>query len=375
MPTVLVGPSSQVRELLQEAARPGAPARVRTGGRLPARPRVGRPRPGARGLAGAGHVRRRTTSLLDVVRTHHAEAAVVAPPARGSPTPTCAAGARGSRTAASTSWSAPGCATWPAAGLRSPRWVAADLRPRAARRRCPVTGARLKGVVDRVVAAGLLVVFGPVLGLLTLLIRADSPGPAIYRQTRVGRHGRPFTVYKLRTMRVRRRPGPSSELAEAERVRPRRRALQDQARPTDHRDRVDAAGLLARRAAPAVERRPRRDVPRRTAAGATRRGAGLPRGPGPPARGEARHDGPLAGLGSVRPVVGRDRAARPAVRRQLVLVAGPPHRPAHRDRGAWAAGAPTERPAGPPVSRRRARARCARIRSASSGRQTTRSGR
>jgi lipopolysaccharide/colanic/teichoic acid biosynthesis glycosyltransferase len=36
---------------------------------------------------------------------------------------------------------------------------------------------------------------------LAVLIRRDSPGPAMFRQIRVGRHGQPFTVYKLRTMR------------------------------------------------------------------------------------------------------------------------------------------------------------------------------
>ena len=60
----------------------------------------------------------------------------------------------------------------------------------------------LKNVVDRVAAAGLLALLAPLLGVLALLIRTDSPGPALYRQTRVGRHGRLFTVYKLRTMCV-----------------------------------------------------------------------------------------------------------------------------------------------------------------------------
>ena len=37
---------------------------------------------------------------------------------------------------------------------------------------------------------------------LVPLIRFTSPGPAIFRQIRVGQNGRPFTLYKLRTMRV-----------------------------------------------------------------------------------------------------------------------------------------------------------------------------
>ena len=37
-------------------------------------------------------------------------------------------------------------------------------------------------------------------GLVWLLVRIDSSGPAIYRQQRVGRNGAPFTLYKFRTM-------------------------------------------------------------------------------------------------------------------------------------------------------------------------------
>ena len=40
----------------------------------------------------------------------------------------------------------------------------------------------------------------PVLAITCLVIRADSPGSAIYRQVRVGRDGRHFTMFKLRTM-------------------------------------------------------------------------------------------------------------------------------------------------------------------------------
>jgi lipopolysaccharide/colanic/teichoic acid biosynthesis glycosyltransferase len=41
----------------------------------------------------------------------------------------------------------------------------------------------------------------PLIGLLALAIRMDSPGPVIFRARRMGRGGRPFVCYKLRTMR------------------------------------------------------------------------------------------------------------------------------------------------------------------------------
>jgi lipopolysaccharide/colanic/teichoic acid biosynthesis glycosyltransferase len=40
----------------------------------------------------------------------------------------------------------------------------------------------------------------PAIGFLALLVRCTSPGAGIYRQTRVGRHGQTFTIYKIRSM-------------------------------------------------------------------------------------------------------------------------------------------------------------------------------
>lgn len=51
--------------------------------------------------------------------------------------------------------------------------------------------------------AGLgLVVLSPLLLLVALWIKLDSPGPVMFRQERVGRGGRPFFIHKFRTMRV-----------------------------------------------------------------------------------------------------------------------------------------------------------------------------
>ncbi|MBK9128830.1 MAG: sugar transferase [Phycisphaerales bacterium] len=60
----------------------------------------------------------------------------------------------------------------------------------------------LKHTVDRVSAALALAVAWPLMLYLAWRIRRDSPGPALFRQTRAGAGGRPFTMYKFRTMRT-----------------------------------------------------------------------------------------------------------------------------------------------------------------------------
>ncbi|MDR2984540.1 MAG: sugar transferase [Nocardiopsaceae bacterium] len=64
------------------------------------------------------------------------------------------------------------------------------------------TGTRLviKAAFDKTVALGVLVFAFPLMALLALAVKLDDGGPAFFRQTRVGKDGRMFTVYKFRTM-------------------------------------------------------------------------------------------------------------------------------------------------------------------------------
>jgi lipopolysaccharide/colanic/teichoic acid biosynthesis glycosyltransferase len=55
--------------------------------------------------------------------------------------------------------------------------------------------------LERSLGALLLLMSLPIIGALVLLVRATSAGPGIYHQRRVGKDGRVFLVYKIRTMR------------------------------------------------------------------------------------------------------------------------------------------------------------------------------
>ncbi|GBD34922.1 UDP-N-acetylgalactosamine-undecaprenyl-phosphate N-acetylgalactosaminephosphotransferase [bacterium HR36] len=54
--------------------------------------------------------------------------------------------------------------------------------------------------LEHSLALALLLMFSPLLAIIMMLITLTSPGPAIYRQVRVGHNGRLFTLFKLRTM-------------------------------------------------------------------------------------------------------------------------------------------------------------------------------
>jgi len=58
----------------------------------------------------------------------------------------------------------------------------------------------IKRLIDIAVAGAALVLLAPLLLLITVLIKLDSPGPAFFKQTRLGRRGKPFACYKFRSM-------------------------------------------------------------------------------------------------------------------------------------------------------------------------------
>ena len=57
-----------------------------------------------------------------------------------------------------------------------------------------------KRAFDLVLSALALLLLAPLLAVIALWIRFDSPGPVFFRQERVGLHGRPFRIHKFRTM-------------------------------------------------------------------------------------------------------------------------------------------------------------------------------
>ncbi len=69
----------------------------------------------------------------------------------------------------------------------------------------------LPDFAQRTIAAVAAVITAPIVAALALLVRAETAGPPLYRATRIGRKGRPFTCFKIRTMptRVAEESGPA----------------------------------------------------------------------------------------------------------------------------------------------------------------------
>ncbi len=176
----------------------------------------------------------------------------------------------------------------------------------------------VKRSVDLVLTGVGIALLSPVLLLIAVLVRLDSPGPILFRQTRVGLRGETFTMLKFRSMVI-----------DAEE---RLQALRDQAR--------DAGNDVMFKM---------KDDPRITRVGGFLRRFSLdelpqlfnvfggsmsligPRPPlvhevelvrstrAPPVPREARHYRTLAGERTQQPVVGRHRSARSLLRRELVV--------------------------------------------------------
>ena len=62
--------------------------------------------------------------------------------------------------------------------------------------------AMVKRIMDVIGSLLCIVLFSPVMLAAVIGIKATSPGPLIYRQTRVGLHNRSFEMYKFRSMEV-----------------------------------------------------------------------------------------------------------------------------------------------------------------------------
>jgi lipopolysaccharide/colanic/teichoic acid biosynthesis glycosyltransferase len=60
--------------------------------------------------------------------------------------------------------------------------------------------AAIKAAIEFAAALVLVVLAAPIIAVAAVLIKLTSHGPAFYTQARVGKNGRPFTIYKLRTM-------------------------------------------------------------------------------------------------------------------------------------------------------------------------------
>ena len=58
----------------------------------------------------------------------------------------------------------------------------------------------VKQIIDTVIALCALLVLSPFLIITAIAIKIDSPGPIIFKQERLGRWGKPFWIYKFRSM-------------------------------------------------------------------------------------------------------------------------------------------------------------------------------
>ena len=76
----------------------------------------------------------------------------------------------------------------------------------------------VKRLMDILISFPAILVFTPIWIILGILIRKDSPGPAMYIHTRVGKDGKEFQCFKFRSMKVDAHPGKLAESDDDERI-------------------------------------------------------------------------------------------------------------------------------------------------------------
>ncbi len=77
----------------------------------------------------------------------------------------------------------------------------------------------LKAIEDRVLAGLILLLVSPLMVLIAIGVKLSSPGPVLFRQRRLGWDGRPFEVWKFRTMKM--HEEPDGQVTQARRKDPR----------------------------------------------------------------------------------------------------------------------------------------------------------
>jgi lipopolysaccharide/colanic/teichoic acid biosynthesis glycosyltransferase len=81
-----------------------------------------------------------------------------------------------------------------------PHLALVEPSPEPARTQGRFSGG-VRRALDLMVAGAVLLALSPLLAILAIVIRIDSKGPVLFRQRRVGRNRREFTIFKFRTMR------------------------------------------------------------------------------------------------------------------------------------------------------------------------------
>jgi exopolysaccharide biosynthesis polyprenyl glycosylphosphotransferase len=80
--------------------------------------------------------------------------------------------------------------------------IAGEPLVNISRARISESTVNVKRFFDVIIGVLGMIISAPVIAALALLIRRESPGPILFRQERIGRHKKPFTIYKLRSMKL-----------------------------------------------------------------------------------------------------------------------------------------------------------------------------